>query len=1164
MIPGTTPPVDDRDSAAVLAEFQERRPAYLPEWNPPDKTAGAALGQIFSRFMVAILQRLNRAPAKNKLALLDLLGMRLVPAQSARVPIVFQLSQGAPDSSAPAGTGVAAPPPPGSTQQVVFETEQDAAVAAAGLTEVISLWPGRDQYINHSAAFAAGQQVTFFQKLQLQQTDHILYLAHGTLLAFAGKAHLEVQFDLLQGSSSPLQITWEYWDSQVWRGFKDFKPSCLDPAEAGHDGTNGLSASGSVRLDTEGGQTAATMVNGLQSYWIRGRVTQALPPDPAELLPIAETLRLRSLIDQTMELNVTASYKASFETKLNVVDESGQQLNYVAVTINSSDDPNFSKPMTIPVPGGPITPKWVLSSGSNYQFDVAYSGMRGTGFAKFNLSGQTAQINLIVKVEGLLPDKAISLGKTVDVTKAFSPLGPNPVPGADFYFRQSEIFSKPGAAVQLYVAPVNSLPGDIPKWDPQATYSIGQIVLSQNLEFQCFAAVSKPGLEPVTDMAHWALVLPHTINWEYWNGYEWKLMLQSSSVPNPQGLTVSKDFTVSEVIQFTVPSDMVSTKVNNEDGLWIRVRLVSGAYAVQKTIALALGANPPTVTFSQPQPPMVAAFRFGYTWVQGPAALENVFTYNDFQFEDNTSKARWPGSSFSPFSTVTDLTPAVYLGFDKQLPVNNFGIYMNITEQSGGAAAPALVWEYWNGAGWRQTAVEDETQQLQLPGIISFIPAADSQPLARFDVPLYWLRGRLKEDGPPNETVVKSMFTNAVWASQWRTFTRAPIGASTGAPNQIFQFTQVPVLPGQEIQVQELSGPRANTEWRTLAMEVATGDPNVVSQLEAMLASEGTQTEIVLGDLTLTRDKNKTVIGVFVRWQERQNFFDSGPKDRHYVLDHASGRLFFGNGDAGLIPPSGAAIQAATFRSGGGLAGNVQAGTITQLLGSVSGLQSVNNPRAAEGGANGETLEAFALRAPLSIRTRGRALMPGDYETMAHEASAGVAVARAIPLTAPSGPARPGWITLLIIPQSQDPRPVPSFGLREEVRRYLEQRAPAEIAAAHQVQVIGPTYLPVDVAATLAPEDPTQAGTVEQNALNALARFLHPLYGGPDGLGWELGRGVYASDIAGVLGNVNGVDYVSELALSVNGILQGDHVQVPAGQIVVAGRLQLSLVFPGN
>jgi len=106
--------------------------------------------------------------------------------------------------------------------------------------------------------------------------------------------------------------------------------------------------------------------------------------------------------------------------------------------------------------------------------------------------------------------------------------------------------------------------------------------------------------------------------------------------------------------------------------------------------------------------------------------------------------------------------------------------------------------------------------------------------------------------------------------------------------------------------------------------------------------------------------------------------------------------------------------------------------------------------------------------------------------------------------------------------------------------------------------------LPVDVTATLAPIDPAQAGTLEQNVLNALAAFLNPLTGGPGGLGWDVGRGLYASDIAGVLAEVDGVDYVESLALYVNGVLQGEKVQVPPGQIVVAGQFTVSLILPAT
>jgi len=1061
VIPRGTPPVDQRDAEMLLAQFLGRRSGYMPQWNPSPKSAGAAIGPIVARFLSAILQRLNQAPAKDKLAFLDLLGLRLIPAQPARVPIVFQLSKGAADSSAPAGTRIAAPPPPGSSQQIVFETDQDTGIASANLVQVVGLWPGRDQYLDHSASRLAAQPFTLFDPLSLQPTDHILYLGHSSFLAFMGTVHLVVTFDLSQSSSSPLDLLWEYWDGEVWRGFIANRASCLDAVAAGHDGTEGLTTDGSVHLDVEGAQTAATTVNGVTSYWIRGRLSQPLPPDPAESLPIAGTINLRTLIDRHMKLSLTVTFDglwSSGNNKVMVQDECGQAIDSgkLSITITDADD---AVSVSGPVSDHTFTP------GHTYQFTVAFLGLTGTVFVPFHLEGAVANshvsLTVTVKVEGLLPDKGLCDGKTLDLTKAFFPLGANPSLGSAFYVKQNEIFSKPGAVVQVYLDPAI----------------------------------------PVDNAASNSLT-PHTVNWEYWNGWEWSLFMQSSPSGSNMSSPYSKEFTANEIIEFIVPRDFRATKVNNDEGLWVRARLVGGGYGISKSIPIPNTSPATSVDYIQPQPPSVAVFRMGYSWVQGPSSFEQVFTYNDFQYEDHTDDARLPGKSFAPYRPIAEVTPALYLGFDKRLPVNNFGLYFDIVEVLGASPNPALIWEYWNGSDWEQTTVEDGTRNLQLPGILNSIPAADSRPLARFERPLFWLRGRLKEDGPPPQTTINNLYTNAVWASQRETFTNTPLGASTGSPNQILRFAQSPILPGQVIEVQELNGARANTEWRLVVLDVASGDSQAVAKLEALLAAEGTQTDVALGVIRLTRNKAKQVTAVWVQWQERPNFFDSTAGSRDYVLDHASGRLFFGNGEAGMIPRAGAAVHASTFRSGGGLAGNVMAATITQLLGSVSGIQSISNPRAAEGGADGETLEAFALRGPMSIRTRGRALTLSDYETMAREASAAVAVARAIPTNHPAGRTVPGWVTLMIIPQSEEPRPVPSFELRNEVRAFLEARASANLAAGRSIEVVGPDYLPIDVTATVAPRDPAGVGGVETEALQTLERFLHPLHGGSGGLGW--------------------------------------------------------------
>lgn len=1197
-MPITLPPVDARDEIALLEQFQTRLRGYLPSWNPPPLSTGAAVGPILSRMIGAIIQRLNHAPLKQKLAMLDLLGLRLIPAQPARAPIVFSLTQGASDTSAPKGTQVAAPPPVGSTQQVVFSTEGDCGVTAATLAQIVSLWPGRDQYIDHSADLLKGDSFTLFQNLKLQQTEHILYLAHGRYLAFAGIASLKVIFDLAQPGSAPLQIAWEYWDGQVWRGFFSNQSPCFGELDNELDGTAGLTDSGSVLLSAEGAQTAEVTVNGVSSYWLRARVTQPLLPDPNRILPEIETIRLVSVIQQPFEAILACSISAPTISRIFLRDSLGNVLpaTPVKVVLNGKTviDTVFTDSAGTVIVSQPFAAQQaydfkigtqevtathtVASQYTNIQITVAgataaaadaialcLTNGAGTGlpnarltFADANSSvlplefdtdangnvilgaGQNLtpghtytfvttwakqqatatalytgtpvfEVDLSLSLRALRVDKAFSEGKALDVSKAFQPFGAAPQVGAAFYFKQQEAFSKPGANVRIFANAITSDP--IPTTGSQFT---------------------------------------HIVVWEYWNGYEWVSLLDPSA---------NYDFSQPQVIEFIVPEDMVPTKVNNQDGLWVRVRIAGGRFGYLQTITIQ-NATPPTVSFPVIQPPVLADFRVSYSWQNGPFPLEHVFTLNDFQYEDRTSNAHWPGNPFPPYQLVADVTPSLYLGFSAQLPVNNFGMYVDLVERAGLLSGPEMIWEYWNGVGWTSIPSEDETRNLALRGMITFIPAADALPLARFGAPLYWIRGRLKEDGTPNQTTVSKLYTNAVWASQWQSYSNSPLGVSTGVPRQIFRFNQIPILPGQTIEIQELSGPRANTEWRSIAMQVSNDPEKIVLELEELLGAEGSQTDIVKGDIHLVRDKTKKVTAVWIQWNEVQNFFESTSSDRVYVLDHALGRLFFGDGVSGSIPPLGAQIQATSFVSGGGLAGNVARSTITQLLGSVPGIQSVNNPHAAEGGADGETLEQFQQRAPVTFRNRDRAIVPADYAALAEEASAGVAIARAFPARDSSGIARPGWITVMIIPQSTDPRPTPSAGLRQQVLKYLLARAPADIAGSGSINVVGPDYVPVDVSSVLAPVDPDEAGTIEKLVSDALSAFLNPLTGGPEGLGWDTGRSLYVSDIARVLGQVTGVDYVEKLNLFVNGVLQGDQVRVAVGQIVVAGQFTISLLIP--
>ena len=68
----------------------------------------------------------------------------------------------------------------------------------------------------------------------------------------------------------------------------------------------------------------------------------------------------------------------------------------------------------------------------------------------------------------------------------------------------------------------------------------------------------------------------------------------------------------------------------------------------------------------------------------------------------------------------------------------------------------------------------------------------------------------------------------------------------------------------------------------------------------------------------------------WVRWHEVQDFLNSGPLDRHYVLDHIRGEIGFGDSRRGMIPPVGVGnMVATTYGQVEGVPGTVLRGPST-------------------------------------------------------------------------------------------------------------------------------------------------------------------------------------------------------------------------------------------
>ncbi len=1116
------PVLDPRRATEIAAELLARRPGYLEAWRPETGSPGDGLVRIWARYLETLLERLNQAPEKNRLAFLDLGGIDRIPATEARAPIVFTLAEGSAAQSLPAGTRIAAPPPPEGTRQIVFETERGAGLTPGRLVEAVSLWPGRDEYVDHGAALAEDEAFITFDRSLLEPTPHRLYLAHPSLLALDGEVELQVAVDLLQPGTEPLSLDWTYWDGEVWRHFA--RPEC-GVGESSDDGTDGLTRSGTVVLKSECAGAEEREVDEHSSFWLRAALDETLPLDPDQILPEASEIRLSAIHRRTVRAQIasfTTSYEAnagSAEVQVRLSGDGSQALDGVRVELSSGSGALIDADVT-----GEDGSVVLHTVAGQRDHELAIEVFGAPVVKRFRYEPPAPALARLVlevelEVDAYVPEKAFADADKLDLTKPFYPLGQAPRPGSTFYFAAPEALSKPGAHLTVHLDRTDT---------PQDRLSGSN-----------------------------ATALAHTISWEYHDGRRWRSLLtvasdESDSEP-PEG-----DLDC-DCVTLIVPEDVAKVTVNDDEDLYLRVRLLSGGYGFTHEVSWSDGATGTnTFTYVLPQPPALKSLRLSYVWEHGPFHAEKVLAENDFAYRDLTEAAKWPDDPFRPFEAVRDLEPALYLGFDAPFPVDRASLYFDLEEERG-AERPDLVWEYAAGGSWRRLAVEDGTRHLAFPGTVSFIGPLDATPTPRFGTERSWIRARRRSDGPPPEVTVRDIHVNAVWASQRETLTDEVLGTSRGIAGESFRIRRIPVLEGERVELRELESPRATVEWRQLALDLLGGGEKTLRRLERRLAEEGSTEDVLEGDLRLVRDAEKRVTEVWVVWHPVQRLVACGADERCYALDRASGWLRFGDGEHGRVPPLGARVMARRYVSGGGRAGNVAAGAISQPLTGLAGVEAVFNPVAAEGGADAETMSQVAERGPRTLIHRGRALAVADLETMAREASPAVAVARALPTTDPTGRTRPGWVTLVVVPSSEDARPYPSVGLRERVRRYVEQRCEAGIAAARRITVTGPDYFAVDVSAQLIPGDPAGAGEVEERARAGLEAFLHPLAGGPDGDGWEPGRSVFLSDVAAVLERVEGVDAVERLELLVDGVPRGERVAVPPGGTVAAGTLQLQL-----
>jgi len=1101
-----------KETEAVIRAIDEelRRILHAERWQGAAGGRGMATLQLFGRMAEVIRNRLNQTPEQHFRAFLNEAEIEPLSPHPAYTELTFTPIPDGPDAIAvPAGTQVSTRASD-KQPEIVFETERNLFAIPAALFRCIPLDPVNYSDRTDQANDGAPESFAMFAG-DVERTRE-LYISDTELLTFSdaasrGHATLTLRFVFEQPGANEdgWKIEWFYWSGDAWASL-----SAAGALIA--DGTDNFTRDGELDF-TNLPEPGVTVVNGVAAPWLLCRLGGG--KDRAHM-PVIRSLEIGRTI---------------------VIPE--QQT-------------------VIP--------------------DTIFAAIQaGTAF------------------------------NSVDHRNTFFPFGQQPVPFDACYFRIDEAFTKPGANVTLNIS-LDDLPDTIEdtseldklciEWSYYSTAGWTLLGTSRRgcpeLERLGLENVSphKPVLKqnPLTRRKYLDISLPdevgelppalaqYSILTDIYSGAKYiEIPLPEKCANLPEEILVNgcstakqpgfKDktcaFTTSGIVQFVIPDEKHSRtasattqteqpeslpfaeiEINGQTGCWLRAQIVAGSYnepqeAARSLVARLLLATPqwlPPKTY----PPAIQALDITYRGYQRLDALRLppcCHSKIDMEWRDHSLTLK-NGQSIAPFTTTIERA-ALYLGFAPfpssaprpALPPGRWiQLLMGVDETTSEQEQPVKAsWQYWNGDEWRDLRVVDGTQGFIRREYVGFYAPTDHRASTEFGHSAFWLRvlpdDTSVKDRQLRQRKLREVRLNTTPAINAETITNELIGSSNGEPSQRFRLTRAPVLPDIELEVREP---------------------------ETMTDHQPTNTRSPAGASTMNDAPATIDHETWVRWQPVPSFYGCEADSRCFLFDPVRGDIRFGNGKQGQIPPAGRDnIRVRRYRTHHGAGGNQPVGAVNQLRNpsaELSEIRRVVNMTPASGGLDAETIEDAKRRGPQSLKHRQRPVTAEDFQWIALE-SEQVARAYCLPTWDASNHWQPGWVTLVVVPETTAGKPTPSWAQLRQVRGYLEGLALANLRQfetleaegigavqtvdTDQIHVKAPQYLDVTVSAGIVPVLPEKADDIKLAVLRKLEAFLHPLSGGHAGEGWEPGRDIFISEIAAEIEDVPGVDYIETLSLSV-------------------------------
>ncbi|HEX6904124.1 MAG TPA: putative baseplate assembly protein [Thermoanaerobaculia bacterium] len=311
-----------------------------------------------------------------------------------------------------------------------------------------------------------------------------------------------------------------------------------------------------------------------------------------------------------------------------------------------------------------------------------------------------------IERRGLMPDVGFTGGVDANtgnlvelrLDRPFRPFGDDPLPA--FYLAAEEVFSKPGAAVEIRI-------------DLDPTQPPGSSV----------------------DLS---------VSWEYSLGRNrWKPILPAAG----RAQSSTEQFLSSGIVTLSPPGDWQREVIQGVEALWLRISVRQGGF-------FAGGLRPPVVehlTLSYTWPlPWIETLQMNIAISQPPTLTPELAFSNQLPLDLK--------KDFLPFGDKPRIGDAWYLASEEAFSKPGAAIELHVETTHPDDTPPqaeprglVLSWEFWDGEKWRTfseagLAVEDGTAAFVKTGVVRF-PCPPALPVTINDVTRRWLRVRIARGG---------------------------------------------------------------------------------------------------------------------------------------------------------------------------------------------------------------------------------------------------------------------------------------------------------------------------------------------------------------------------------------------------------------------------------